>query len=79
MEYERITQCSRLYRYGENEEFKTKEEAEDAIKKLENQTKTELAIKKLYDVSEVDIYEAKNANAFILMVTIKIPNLFEEK
>lgn len=79
MQYEKITQCSRLYRYGENEEFKTKEEAEDAIKKLENQTKIELAIKKLYDVAEVDIYEANNANALILMVTIKIPNFFEDK
>ena len=79
MQYEKITQCSRLYRYGENEEFKTKEEAEDAIKKLDNKIKTELAMKKLYDVAEVDIYEAKNANALILMVTIKIPNLFEDK
>lgn len=77
MEYEQITQSSRPYRYGENEEFKTKEEAMGCIKKLMQEVNTKLALLQLYDKSEVNIYESDSANVLILVLKIKIPRILK--
>ena len=74
MNYKRMEQCSKIYKYGRDEEFETKKEANDAIEKLKQQIITELALEKLYDKSDVEIVEVENG--FKLNVEIKIPQLF---
>lgn len=74
MDYKRIKQCSRAYKYGRNEEFETKQEAMEAIEKLKQEIITKLALEKIYDKSEIQIVEVENAVQ--LVVEIKILNLF---
>jgi len=73
MKYEKIQQCSRQYKYGKKEEFLTREDAQNAINKLKQEIGTQLAILKLYELSEIKIIEVKNV--FQLVVIIKIPKL----
>ena len=76
MKYEQVVQRSRLYKYGKNEEFKTCKEAEEAIQKLRQKIVTTMAVKKIYDLSEVTVnYEE---NGVLLVVATKIPKLFEK-
>ena len=77
MKYRQVTQASRPYKYGEGEEFLTKETAMKKIENLEQEIKTELAIQKIYDKSEVRIVEVPNV--LQIVINIKIPVLVEEE
>ena len=77
MEYEQVVQCSRAYKYGENEEFKTREEAEEAIQKLRQKIVTTLALKKIYELSEVKLHDVNNA--MLLVVVTKVPKIFKDE
>lgn len=76
MDYKQITQSSELYKYGRNEKFETKDEAEKAIEKLKQEIGTQLSSLKLYQLSEMKIIEIENA--LQLVVRIKIPQLFNK-
>lgn len=77
MKYKQICQCSRPYQYGEGKEFTTKKEAFDKVTKLEQEIKKDLALNKLYDISEVNVISCENA--FQIIVNFNIPILVEEK
>ena len=77
MEYEQVVQCSRAYKYGKNEEFKTREEAEEAIQKLRQKIVTTLALEKIYQLSEVKVHDVNNA--MVIEVVTKIPKIFKEE
>lgn len=72
--YKQITQFSRPYKFGSREEFVTRDEAEKAIKKLEQTIKTEMSLNGLYKLSKVEISEEKDS--LTLLVTTTIPKVF---
>lgn len=74
MKYKQIEQCSEMYKYGQNEKFKTRDEAEKVVEELKQKIGTQLALLKLYDMSKMEIIEFENA--IQLVVKIKIPQLF---
>lgn len=74
MDYEKITQKSRIYKYGDGEEFLSKEEAKQLIEKEFQKVKTELALMKMHDKAIVKINEA--FNGFQIVVELRIPKLF---
>ena len=76
MKYKQITQCSKLYKYGRNEKFKTREEAEREIKELKQEIATQLSLLKIYNMSEIEIAESENVMQ--LLVKVNIPQLFDE-
>lgn len=76
MDYKQIKQSSELYKYGRDEKFKTKDEAEKAIEKLKQEIGTQLSVLKLYQLSEMKIIEVENA--LQLIVKIEIPQLFNK-
>lgn len=75
MEYRQMRQKSRLYYYGEGKEFLTKEEAKEAMKRKIQKIKTELALRRIYEVTSVDLKEKDNA--FQIILRVKIPVLLE--
>lgn len=77
MDYKQVTQTSRPYEYGEQKEFKTKEEAIKAVEKVEQKLKTEMALNKTYPLSTVKRVEVEGA--IQLVVETKIPNLFKNQ
>lgn len=78
MDYKLTTteQRSEIYKYGRNEKYKTKEELEDAMVKLEQDITKELSLLRLYDKSTVGWIEIENT--LQLVVKIKIPKMFGE-
>lgn len=74
--YRTFTQTSRIYKYGEREKLKNKEEALEEVQQLANKIKTELALMKIYDLSDVKVVEIENA--LQIVVTVKIPIVVEE-
>lgn len=75
MKYDQIIQESRIYKYGEKEEFKTREDALIKAKNKENDAKTEIALIKLWDLSQTEIVEENEA--FKVVIKIKIPYIFD--
>lgn len=76
MEYKQVTQTSRPYEYGEGKEFITRGDALHHVKKLEESIKTQLALEKLYALSECKIIE--EGKAFQIVVTTKVPIVVDE-
>lgn len=74
--YRTFTQTSRPYKYGKGEELSNKEEALNKMKQLENKIKKELALMRIYDLSDVKVVEIENA--LQIVVTVKIPIVVEE-
>ena len=72
--FTRITQTSRPYKYGEKEEFKTREEALRKVEREEESLKTIMALQGIYNISEVKHIE--ESNTFQIVVTIEIPKIF---
>ena len=73
MEYEQITQTSRIYKYGDGEEFMSRENAEKQVNKALLNIKTELALQKLHEKAMVRLIEEHNG--FQIVVKINIPKL----
>lgn len=74
MKYNQIVE-ERLYEYGEGKELKTREEAYEKAKMVKKNVKTELALIKLWEFSNVEIIKVNNA--FKVVITISIPSIFE--
>ena len=76
MKYKQVKQ-SRTYKYGEDEEVKTKEEALKKVTTEEQKLKTKMALEGIYKISNVEIIE--ECEAFKIVVTTNVPILLEEK
>ncbi len=76
MKYKEVKQVSRFYEYGEGKEFKTRDEALKMVQRLEANLKTDIAIMRIYEISEVKVIEVEKA--FQLVWTVRIPILVEE-
>lgn len=74
--YRTFTQTSRIYKYGEREKLKNKEEALEEVQQLANKIKTELALMKIYDLSNIKIIEIENA--LQIVVNVKVPIVVEK-
>ena len=68
-----VIQTSKPYDYGMEKPLKTKEEAMEEIQKLEQKVKTDIALKKIYEFSEVKIIEGPGA--IQLVVTTIVPKV----
>lgn len=75
MEYNQITQTSRLYEYGKGKEFKTQKEAFEKASKVQKEVNTELALIRLLPFSKTKIIVKDNS--YQVMVNIEIPSVFE--
>lgn len=65
-----VVQTSKPYEYGEGKPFKTKEEAKEKVKKLEQEVKTTISLKKIYEISKVKIVEVPGAIQLVVTTTI---------
>lgn len=74
MKYRQIVQKSREYKYGKGEEFETKDEAFEKVKKAEQELKSCMALKKVYYISIIEVEET--SNGFQIVVTTEVPKLF---
>lgn len=76
MEYKQVIQKSRLYEYGRDKESKTEQEALLRAKKDEQKLKTQTSLKRIYDISKIEIIQTEN-RAYQIIWTVKIPILSE--
>ena len=71
MKYEQITQVSKIYKYGDGEEFMSREDAKAQADKALLNVKTELALQRLHERAIAKLVEAQNG--FQIVIKINIP------
>lgn len=71
MNSKQILQESKIYLFGEGEEYATREDARKAVEKKLQSVQTELAMQRMYDKAQTDIVEGENG--FRIAVILNIP------
>ena len=65
-----VVQTSSPYEYGEDKTLKTRDEAMEKIKALEQDIKTNMALKRIYEMSEIKTVEVPGAVQLVITTTI---------
>lgn len=65
-----VVQTSSPYEYGKDKPLKTKDEAMEKIKAMEQDIKTNMALKRIYEMSEVKIVEVPGAVQLVITTTV---------
>ena len=70
-----VVQTSKPYEYGEGKPLKTRDDAMEKVKALEQDIKNNMALKRIYEISETKIIEV--SGAVQLVITTTIPKLVD--
>lgn len=76
-DYRTFTQTSRPYEYGEGKEFKDRNDCLEKVEQIKEKIGTELALKKIYELSEINVIEV--LGALQIVVEVKVPIVVEEQ
>lgn len=75
--YRTFKQTSRPYEYGEGKEFKDRNDCLEKVEQIKEKIGTELALKKIYELSEINVIEV--LGALQIVVEVKVPIVVEEQ
>lgn len=75
--YRTFKQTSRPYEYGEGKEFKDRNDCLEKVEQIKEKIGTELALKKIYEISKINVIEV--LGALQIVVEVKVPIVVEEQ